>query len=357
MKRVVGLILLALGVAMLVLAPLLKFYVLPSAAKTPVDQYTESTSDVQFEQLLVPSLVAAGDPDPYERNVAATQSVFVRGDVPASEQPEAQSQDLAIFDYFQRVNNDATGELITAGTARYAFDRVTSELVDCCGASVDDEPVNMTGSILPVKFPFDVQQQDYQVFNTSLKGPATFSFQGEEEKFGVNTYVFKSEVPPTEVGVLEVPTSALPGEDEDAEGGERGAGDPAAPVERLCAQADRVLRIRVDRRPGDGVGRGGDRRSRCRFRRRRRLDRFLGHGEVGVVDRRELGLPGVPAGEGAQELVGGDQPRHRRAAVVGARHGEQGETGVGDRDRDRNARPVDRAKHGVRNRRHHRGSA
>ncbi len=197
MKRVVGLILLALGVAMLVLAPLLKFYVLPSAAKTPVDQYTESTSDVQFEQLLVPSLVAAGDPDPYERNVAATQSVFVRGDVPASEQPEAQSQDLAVFDYFQRVNNDATGELITAGTARYAFDRVTSELVDCCGASVDDEPVNMTGSILPVKFPFDVQQQDYQLFNTSLKGPPTSSFQGEEEKFGINTFVFKSEVPPT----------------------------------------------------------------------------------------------------------------------------------------------------------------
>ena len=103
---------------------------------------------------------------------------------PLPSSPEAQSQDLAVFDYFQRVNNDATGELITAGTARYAFDRVTSELVDCCGASVDDEPVNMTGSILPVKFPFDVQQQDYQVFNTSLKGPATFQFQGEEEKFG-----------------------------------------------------------------------------------------------------------------------------------------------------------------------------
>ncbi len=172
MKRVVGLILLALGVAMLVLAPLLKFYVLPSAAKTPVDQYTESTSNVLFDQLLVPSKLAAGDPDPYDRGVEATQYVFVRGDVPAAEQPEAKSQDLAVFDYFQRVNNNADGELITAGTARYAFDRVTSELVDCCGASVDDEPVNMTGSILPVKFPFDVQQQDYQVFNTSLKGPA-----------------------------------------------------------------------------------------------------------------------------------------------------------------------------------------
>lgn len=218
MKRVVGLILLALGVAMLVLAPLLKFYVLPSAAKTPVDQYTESTSNVLFDQLLVPSKLAAGDADPYVRGVEATQSVFVRGDVPAAEQPEAKAEDLAVFDYFQRVNNNATGDLITAGTARYAFDRVSSELADCCGASVDDEPVDMTGSILPVKFPFDVQQQDYQVFNTSLKGPATFSFQGEEEKFGINTYVFKASVPPTEVGELEVPTSAIPGEKKNAEG-------------------------------------------------------------------------------------------------------------------------------------------
>ena len=218
MKRVVGLILLALGVAMLVLAPLLKFYVLPSAAKTPVDQYTESLSNVVFEQLLDPTLVAEADPDPYKRGVEATQSVYVRGDVPAAEQPEAKSQDLAVFDYFQRVNDNATGELIDASTARYAFDRVSSELVDCCGASVNDEPVNMTGSILPVKFPFDVQQQDYQLFNTSLLGPETATFQGEEEKFGINTYVFKSEVPPTEVGELEVPTAALPGEKKNAEG-------------------------------------------------------------------------------------------------------------------------------------------
>lgn len=218
MKRVVGLILLALGVMMLVLAPLLKFYVLPSAAKTPVDQYQESIANAVFEQKLDPAKVAEGDPDPYERDFEATQFIYVRGDVPAAEQPEAKSEDLAVFDYFQRVTNNVTGDLILAGTARYAFDRVTSELVDCCGASVNDEPVNMTGSILPVKFPFDVQQQDYQVFNTNLLGPQTFSFQGEEEKFGINTFVFKSEVPPTKISDFEVPTSALPGEKKNAEG-------------------------------------------------------------------------------------------------------------------------------------------
>jgi hypothetical protein len=203
---------------LLVLAPLLKFYVLPSAAKTPIDQYTESSATVKFAQLLNPAKVAAGDPDPYDRDVAATQSIFVRGDVPAAEQPEAKSQDLAIFDYFMRVNSDATGELITASTARYPFNRVTSELANCCGASVDDEPVDMTGSIMPVKWAFDLQKTDYQIFNSSIKGPQTFAYQGEETVFGVPTYVYTSEVPPTMVGTLEVPTAAVPGEGADAEG-------------------------------------------------------------------------------------------------------------------------------------------
>lgn len=218
MKRVVGLILLGLGVMLLVLAPLLKFYVLPSAAKTPIDQYTESTADVNFRQILNPQKVAAGDTDPYDRDVAATQFIYVRGDVPAAEQPEAKSQDLAIFDYFMRVNNNDTGDLITASTARYPFDRVSSELVDCCGASVDDEPVNMAGSVMPVKWAFDLQKQDYQVFNSSIKGPSTWSFQGEENVFGIDTYVYNTEIPPTKVGDLEVPTAVLPGESKKAEG-------------------------------------------------------------------------------------------------------------------------------------------
>ncbi len=218
MKRVVGLILLALGVMLLVLAPLLKFYVLPSAAKTPVDQYSESTADVNFRQILNPQKVAAGDKDPYDRDVAATQYIYVRGDVPAAEQPEAKSQDLAVFDYFMRVNNNDTGDLITASTARYAFDRVSSELVDCCGASVDDEPVNMAGSVMPVKWAFDLQKQDYQVFNTSIKGPSTWAYQGEENVFGINSYVYNTEIPPTKVNTLEVPTSAIPGEGKNAEG-------------------------------------------------------------------------------------------------------------------------------------------
>ncbi len=218
MKRVVGLILLGLGVMLLVLAPLLKFYVLPSAAKTPIDQFTETTATVKFAQLLNPVKVASGDPDPYERDVAATQYIYVRGDVPAAEQPEAKSQDLAVFDYFMRVDNDSTGELITALTARYPFDRVSSELANCCGASVDDEPVDMTGSVMPVKWAFDLQKGDYQIFNTSTKAAQTFTYTGEETVFGVPTYVYTSEVPPTKVDTLEVPTSAVPGESKNAEG-------------------------------------------------------------------------------------------------------------------------------------------
>lgn len=218
MKRVVGLILLALGVMMLVLAPMLKWYVLPNAAKTPLDQYTEATADVQFKQVLNPTKVAAGDKDPYDRDFEATQSIYVRGDVAAAEQPEAQEQDLAIFDYFMRVNRNDNGELVTASQARYPFNRVDSQLSDCCGASVNDEPVNMTGSMVPVKWSFNLEQQDYEVFNATLKGPQTFKFEREEEVFGIPSYVYYSEVPPTKVGELEVPTAAIPGEGKNAEG-------------------------------------------------------------------------------------------------------------------------------------------
>lgn len=218
MKRVVGLILLALGVMMLVLAPMLKWYVLPNAAKTPLDQYTEATADVNFKQLLDPAKVAAGDKDPYFRDVEATQYIYVRGDVAAAEQPDAKEQDLTIFDYFMRVNRNDNGDLVTASSARYPFNRVNSELADCCGASVNDEPVNMVGSIAPVKWPFYMEQKDYEIFNSTLLGPQTFKFEREEEMFGVPTWVFYSEVPPTEVASLEVPAASLPGAKKNAEG-------------------------------------------------------------------------------------------------------------------------------------------
>ena len=218
MKRVVGLILLALGVLMLVLSPLLKFYVLPSSAKTPLNTYTEATADVQFRQVLNPDKVAKASNDPYDRDFQATQYIYVRGDVPAAEQPDAKSQDLGIFDYFMRVNRNDNGELVTASQARYPFNRVTSELANCCGASVNDKPVDMTGSVMPVKWGFNLQQQDYTIFNATTKTGETFSYKGQEEVFGVPTYVFYNEVPPTKTGTLEVPTKALPGEGKNVQG-------------------------------------------------------------------------------------------------------------------------------------------
>ncbi len=76
----------------------------------------------------------------------------------------------------------------------------------------------MTGAVMPVKWAFDLQKQDYNVFDSSIKTGTTWSYQGEETVFGVPTYVYTNEVPPTMVDTLEIPTSAIPGEDKDAEG-------------------------------------------------------------------------------------------------------------------------------------------
>jgi len=128
---------------------------------------------------------------------------FTRGDVPASQTEEAKSGDLAIYDTFQRVEDNA-GVVVLADTARYAFNRVTSELSNCCGANVDGENVEMSG-IVPLKFPMFTQQQNYPYFDTSLNEGVDAVFQGEDTVEGLPVYKFVVTVEPTQTGTIEVP--------------------------------------------------------------------------------------------------------------------------------------------------------
>lgn len=207
MKRVIGLIALFLGALFIVLAPMLRFYVVPNAAKAPlnVDSTTHTVGKVSLVDI---AGVAAG-----EINVKKDQPFNgVRntvGDVTAAEASEAKSQDVAIYDTFScnAVGDKPCTELpendpniFNASTARFPFNRVTSELVDCCGAALDGEAPKtpMTG-IMPLKFPFFAEQKTYDVYDTALQTTTPWDFVGEEEKYGVKTYHYATDIPPTKV--------------------------------------------------------------------------------------------------------------------------------------------------------------
>ena len=203
MRRGIGIVLIGLGVFLVVLGVLLKVTVVPAVAKAPLSPGEDSGGVTQTNQ----SGVAASLFDPAtlseRKDVALTAIRYTRGDVPASQTQEALDADLAIYDTFQRVEDEA-GVVISADTARFAFNRVTSELSNCCGASLDGENIEMSG-LVPLKFPMFTQQQTYPYFDSSLNRGVDAVFQGEEEIEGLPVYKFLVTVEPTQVGTLEVP--------------------------------------------------------------------------------------------------------------------------------------------------------
>ncbi|MCA0332247.1 MAG: DUF3068 domain-containing protein [Actinobacteria bacterium] len=212
MKRVLGIVLVGLGAFLLVLAGMLKFYAVPALAKAPLVP-GESTGGISTtvavgtaEQLFDPSALASGG-NPNRTNVPLTSTRTTRGDVSASQQEPAVSEDLAIYDSFSNTVDDK-GTTISAGTIRVAFNRVTSVNSNCCGANVDGAQVDWTG-INPLKFPFDVQQQTYDYFDTTLAKAVPIEFTGTEDLDGLQVYVFKQTIPATQIGEQEVPGSLV----------------------------------------------------------------------------------------------------------------------------------------------------
>lgn len=203
MKRVLGLVLLGLGAFLLVLAGLLRFYAVPQLAQAPLSPGADSGGITQTDQegiarkLFDPSVLK-------ERTDVPVKAIrFTRGDVPASQTTEAKDQDLAVYDSFLRLTDDQ-GVVVDASTIRVAFNRVTSELANCCGVNNDGAQVTWSG-INPLKFPMFTQPQDYPVFDTTINQAVPAKYVGTEDVEGLTTYKFEQVIDPTQFSELEVP--------------------------------------------------------------------------------------------------------------------------------------------------------
>jgi len=206
MKRGLGVALAGIGAFLLVLGVLLKFYAVPRLAVAPLapgtDGITTSVNVGVAKKLFYPGKLASGE-NPTRTDVPLTATRTTRGDVLAATTPEAEAQNLAIYDSFINVTDDE-GTTVTAGTIRVAFNRVDSLLVNCCGVNVDGEPANFVG-ISPFKFPFYVEQKDYDWYDSGTDKAQTAKFVGTEAIEGVEMYKFRQVIEPYKMGELEVP--------------------------------------------------------------------------------------------------------------------------------------------------------
>ena len=200
MRRVVGLILIGLGAALLVLAPMLKYYAVPKLAVAPLDLNPKDTSNSAGTVTTVADLATGTE----KQNVDLVAVRRTAADVSASQQAGGNT---GVYDSLQIVSlaTDSSGKpYLPASTERYAFDRTTSVMLATAGANVDGTQITEemigTDTIMPLKMPFWTEQKTYKVFDSSLMKGVDTTFVGEEQVQGLNTYKFTSKVDAVKTG-------------------------------------------------------------------------------------------------------------------------------------------------------------
>ncbi|MFJ9414257.1 MULTISPECIES: DUF3068 domain-containing protein [unclassified Streptomyces] len=189
-----SLILLGIGVFLLVLAPLLAWYVTPRAKVTPVDV------DVTTVFTGTGSYFDTGALTTRKRQ-KITITRHVLGDVAASEE-----SGRAVWDVSTTVDTPQTLALkdprkaFQWTTERWVTDRRSNAPVHCC----QEAPTRFDGDAY-LKFPFDVQKKSYRWWDNTLGAAVPLRFAGTKTIQGYAGYRFTGTVPATRTGSRQVP--------------------------------------------------------------------------------------------------------------------------------------------------------
>ena len=193
MRRVAGFTLAGLGVVLIAAAVILPAYVSGQIVKFPLDEHTTAT--------------LAGTGVSYFSQVKLTEKtgVSVRATYTIKGDAAAGTSSTAVWNQTASVRDLTNNLAVSTVTRRFAFDRRTAELVDCCGASVNgNKAIRQTG-VAGAVFPMGTRKQTYQVFDTTLNRAVPFTYAGTADTSGITTYVFTENVAPTQVATITVP--------------------------------------------------------------------------------------------------------------------------------------------------------
>ncbi len=200
MRRVIGLILIGLGAAFLVLAPMVKFYAVPKLSVAPLDLDPSNTSNSSGTVTTVVDLATGTE----KSNVELNSIRRTKADVAASQQAGG---NIGVYDslsVFSLASDTGGKPYLPASPERYAFDRTTTVMVATAGANVGGVPITDsmigTDTIMPLKFPFGSEKKTYNVFDSSIMKGAPAEYKGDEAVQGLNTYKYEQVIPATEVG-------------------------------------------------------------------------------------------------------------------------------------------------------------
>jgi len=195
MRRVTGLVAVALGTFLIVLAALTRLYIVGQVVKFPLDENRVTTltaSNVSyFNTGLLQELT----------KVSMTDTSTTQGDVAAG------SKHTAVWNNFTYLYDNTNQQTYTYSLRRLPFDRRSGELVNCCGAAIDGKKVHLAG--LGYVWPLNAQKQTYEIFDSTLMKPEPATFAGTARVDGLTTYKYVENVTPTQFATQTLPGSLV----------------------------------------------------------------------------------------------------------------------------------------------------
>jgi hypothetical protein len=201
-RRAIGITLAGLGAFLIVVAVLLRTYVGGQVIKFPLNEYDKVTLQGTGVSYFSPTLVK-----PVSGATIQVTST-VKGDASAGTSSTAVWNE---FSYLYDTTNHATFEF---STRRFAFDRRTAELVNCCGASVNGNTAIRQSGLVGFLWPLGTQKKTYDVFDPVLNQARPARYEGTSTIDGIRVYRFFEHVSSTRAGSETLPGSlvGMPGQ-------------------------------------------------------------------------------------------------------------------------------------------------
>lgn len=194
----------ALGLLLLVAAPVMRFWVTPVLAQSPEvpggDGFVTHVSTGTITTLFDLETAESQAIEP----IPVTRTESTRGDAAATQEAAATGVNAAVTDTTDRTVTE-DGRLIAEQEYRLAADRRTQALVDCCGVQVGGVSVPMAGSGSPLRLPWFIPEQAYPYFDLTLLAPVEMSYIGQEEVGGITAMKFQQASSPTPIGAVQAP--------------------------------------------------------------------------------------------------------------------------------------------------------
>jgi Porin PorA len=189
MRGAVAVILKGLGVFLVAAAVIWPTYLVGQFIKIPAKEDVSSTLQATNATVFSPKTLSV------QTGVTLRITATIKTD---PKHPGNSSTD--VWDQ-TAVVQEVTGNVTIATQTRvFAFNRRTTQLVPCCGESVNgDTSVKQTG-YLGAFFPMNAQKQTYLVFDATLKRQMPYVYSGTAVVDGIMTYEFIESYGPTQSG-------------------------------------------------------------------------------------------------------------------------------------------------------------